>query len=37
MGKWFRSEGFDLAVECMKWLPDVYRGEVIDFKNKQNL
>ena len=29
-------EGFDLAVECMKWLPDVYRGEFYDFKNKQN-
>ena len=36
MGKWFRCEGVDLAVECMKWLPDVYRGEFYDFKNKQN-
>ena len=25
MGKWFRWEGFDLALECMKWLPDVYK------------
>ena len=23
-------------MECMKWLPDVYRGEFYDFKNKQN-
>ena len=24
------------AVECMKWLPDAYKGEFYDFKNKQN-
>ena len=29
-------QGFDLAVECMKWLPDVYRGEFYDLKNKEN-
>ena len=34
--KCFRCEGFDLAVEYMKWLSDVYRGEFYDFKNKQN-
>ena len=34
--KWFRCEGFNLAVECMKSLPDVYRGKFYDFKNKQN-
>ena len=36
IGNWFICEVFDLAVECMKWLPDVYRGESYDFKNKQN-
>ena len=30
-----RWEGFDLAVECVKWLPDVYRGEFYDFKTKK--
>ena len=24
IGKWSRCRGFDLAVECMKWLPDVF-------------
>ena len=36
IGKWFSYQGFDLAVECMKQLLDVCRGEFYDFKNKQN-
>ena len=36
MGKSFKCEGFDLAFVSMKVVPDVYRGEFYDFKNKQN-
>ena len=31
-----KTPGKPIAVECMKWLPGVSRGEFYDFKNKQN-
>ena len=36
MGNSFKCEGFDLAFVIYEGCLDVYRGEVYDFKNKQN-